>query len=41
MIDIGLPFGLGVEVDALYRREGYSSSSSEVAESIEGERANS
>jgi hypothetical protein len=22
-VDIGLPFGLGVEVDALYRREGY------------------
>jgi len=25
-LDIGLPFGLGVEVDALYRREGFQSS---------------
>jgi hypothetical protein len=24
-VDIGLPFGLGVEIDALYRREGYQS----------------
>src|ERR1700691_5923584 len=25
-LDIGLPLGLGIEVDALYRREGYQSS---------------
>ena len=41
-VDIGLPFGLGVEVGALYRREGYQSSFSSFAYSIfSGERANS
>ncbi|MGD1094199.1 MAG: hypothetical protein ABSB35_19710 [Bryobacteraceae bacterium] len=41
-VEIGLPFGLGVEVDALYRREGYSSSFSNFAGSnYSQERANS
>lgn len=41
-VEIGLPFGLGVEVDALYRREGYSLTFSNFAGSnYSQERANS
>lgn len=41
-LDIGLPFGLGVEVDALYRREGFQSSfSNDFSSSFSDERANS
>ena len=41
MIEVQLPLGLGVEVDALYRREGFFSSSNYVEPSSERERANS
>ena len=41
-LDIGLPLGFGVEVDALYRREGYQTSFGSFAYNIfSGERANS
>jgi hypothetical protein len=41
-VEVGLPFGLGVEVDALYRREGYSYTFSNFAgTSYSQERANS
>jgi len=40
-VELGLPFGLAVEVDALYRREGYSSVTNYVVESTANERANS
>jgi hypothetical protein len=41
-LDIGLPFGFGVEADALYRREGYQTSFSSFAYSVfSDERANS
>jgi hypothetical protein len=41
-VEVGLPLGLGVEVDALYRREGYSSLFSNFAGSnYSQERANS
>jgi hypothetical protein len=42
MLDIGLPLGLGVEVDALYRREGFQSSFSNAFIGVfSEERANS
>ncbi|MGA2184215.1 MAG: hypothetical protein ABSH47_14425 [Bryobacteraceae bacterium] len=41
MIELQLPLGLGVEVDALYRREGFFASSNYVEPSSERERANS
>jgi len=41
-VDIGLALGFGVEVDALYRREGYQTSFGSFAYNIfSGERANS
>jgi outer membrane protein with beta-barrel domain len=41
-VDIGLPLGFGVEVDALYRREGYQSAWGNFAYSVfSDERANS
>jgi len=40
-VELGLPFGLAVEVDALYRREGYSSFSGFIGDEWERERANS
>ena len=41
-LDVGLPLGLGVEVDALYRREGYQTGFGNFAYSIfSDERANS
>lgn len=41
-VDIGLPLGLGIEVDALYRREGFQSSFSNPFYSVSSEeRANS
>jgi len=41
-LEIGLPFRFGVEVDALYRREGYQTAFSSFAYSVvSGERANS
>jgi len=41
-VDIGLPFGLGVEIDALYRREGYQTSFGSFAYNVfSDERANS
>jgi opacity protein-like surface antigen len=40
--EVGLPLGLGVEVDALYRRDGYSSASGNFAGSVfNRERVNS
>ena len=42
MLEIGLPLGLGVEVDALYHRQGYLIGASNVLSSFtESERANS
>jgi hypothetical protein len=42
MVELGLPLGLGVEFDALYRREGYRTSFSNFAGSFsDRERANS
>src|SRR5438067_576907 len=41
-VDIGLPFGFGIEIDALYRREGYQSFFTNLGASIfSDERANS
>jgi hypothetical protein len=41
-VEVGLPFGLGIEVDALYRREGYSYPFSNFAvNAFNQERANS
>ena len=40
-VELGLPFGLAVEVDALYRREGYSSFSGFIGQEWQRERANS
>jgi hypothetical protein len=41
-LDIGLPLGFGIEVDAVYRREGYQTAFSNFAYSVvSGERANS
>ena len=41
MVELQLPFGLGVEFDALYRREGYYSSSDIELPTYASERANS
>ena len=41
MAEIGLPFGLSLEVDALYRREGYTSFSGFIGDEWQRERANS
>src|SRR5690349_7233262 len=42
LLELGLPFGLGVEFDALYNREGYDASFSNFGgSSFERERANS
>ncbi|HTP89489.1 MAG TPA: outer membrane beta-barrel protein [Bryobacteraceae bacterium] len=40
-VELQLPLGLGVEFDALYRREGYYSASNYVEPSFQRERANS
>ena len=41
MVELQLPFGLGVEFDALYRREGYLASSDIILPTSANERANS